>query len=50
MKQKYYGRADGKLYECVFRDSCRTKNAGTFDCLRIGVRGAGIFAVLVYNG
>lgn len=34
MKQKYYGRADGKLYECVFRDSCRTENAGTFDCLR----------------
>ena len=34
MKQKYYDRADGKLYKCVFCDSCRTEDAGTFDCLR----------------
>lgn len=34
MKQKCYGRADGKLYECVICDSCRTEDAETFDCLR----------------
>lgn len=25
MKQKYYDRADGKLYKCVFCDSRRTE-------------------------
>ena len=34
MKRKYYDRVDGKLYECVICDSCRTEDAGTFDCLR----------------
>ena len=34
MKRKYYDRVDGKLYEYVICDSCRTEDAGTFDCLR----------------
>ena len=33
MKRKYYGRADGKLYECVICDSRKTEDAETFDCL-----------------
>ena len=37
MKRKYYGCADGKLYECMICDSCRTEDVGTFDCLRSSV-------------
>lgn len=33
MKRKYYTIVDGKLCECVFCNSCRTEEAGTFDCL-----------------
>lgn len=35
MKRKYYDRVDGKLYEYVICDSCRTEDAGTFDCLYV---------------
>lgn len=33
MKRKYYDRVDGKLYEFIICDSCRTEDAGTFECL-----------------
>ena len=47
MKQKYYDRADGKLYKCVFCDSCRTEMP---ERLNIYEFSAKIIAILVYNG
>lgn len=50
MKRKYYGVVDGKLYDFIICDSCRTEDAGTFECLQGQVPKSLPYWCLMVNG